>query len=88
MRLREILLNINNDQEVLIDFQEDEVIICGKCKAVCGKIRDIEKYAVMDIKTGSLNDTEYIQICTDELSDLELACKGEADEVTHEEETD
>ena len=81
MRLREILSNINNDQEVLIDFQDDEAILCGKCKAICGKIKNIEKYAVIDIKTGSLNDTEYIQICTEELSDIELACReGEADE--------
>lgn len=77
MRLVNLLQSIDNDQEVFIDFQ-DGAILCGKCKNICGKIRNIERFAVAEIKADSMFETECIQILTDEISDLELACcKGE-----------
>ena len=67
MKLVNLLQNINNDQEVLIDFQ-DGVILCGKCKDICGKINDIERFVISEIKADSIFETECIQILIEEIN--------------------
>jgi len=75
MRLNELISCIEDMEDILIDFEEDEVILSGPNNGFHRKIKDLNKYAVMNI---SICDNA-IAIKVRELTDLELSV-GEKNE--------